>query len=79
MTTEEKRIAISQVYPGASWKRKVADMSDSQVIAVYLSFEKNGTFRKDLKKHNKPYEDKRERRENRKEYKQLTIEDFINF
>ena len=45
MTTYEQRLAISKVYSSSSWKKKVENMSDSQVIAVYLRFEKEGKFK----------------------------------
>ena len=75
MTIPEMKMAISRVYPGQSWKTKVENMPEGQVVAVYLSFEKNGTFRKDLTKHNKPYVDKSEK--NGRKVQQLTIDDFL--
>lgn len=38
MSVSNMRSAIAKVYPGQSWKYKVAKMSDQQVIAVYFSF-----------------------------------------
>lgn len=38
MTVDAMRSYILQMYPGESWKRKVYNMRDSQVMAVYFSF-----------------------------------------
>lgn len=35
MSVEQMRMAISKVYPGGKWSKKVSKMSDKQVIAVY--------------------------------------------
>lgn len=78
MTTEEKRAAIARVYPTRSWEDKVSKTCESQVIAIYLSFEKNGTFRKDLTKYNKPFRDKHEKKKPISEPKQLSIDDILN-
>lgn len=40
-TVEDKRQALLRVYSSESWSRKVAAMSDSQVIAVYLRFKRD--------------------------------------
>ena len=85
MTIQEQRNAISSVYPGLSWKRKVADMGESQVIAVYLAFQKNGTFERRKSKDEKFFrnkrEEKREIREAKKEAKvsaqQISIFDIL--
>ena len=68
---------IRKVYPGVNWSRKVDAMEEPQVIAVYLSFEKNGMFKKDLKSINKDFHTKREK-EKPSEPKQLSIEDIID-
>lgn len=44
MTTEEMRRRISAVYNGLSWKKKVANMPERQVYAIYMSFKKSGKF-----------------------------------
>lgn len=44
MTVSNMRKAITNVYPGEKWKKKVERMSDSQVMAIYYSFEKSGKF-----------------------------------
>lgn len=33
---EQKRAYVSDLYPGPGWKKKVREMPDSQVIAIYL-------------------------------------------
>ena len=45
MTTEEMRRRISAVYDGLGWKKKVANMPERQVYAVFMSFEKSGKFK----------------------------------
>jgi hypothetical protein len=45
------RDAICAVYPNDAWKRKVANMDDNQVYAVYHSFLERGVF--DKAKQNK--------------------------
>jgi hypothetical protein len=41
------RDAITTVYSGPKWKRKVANMDDNQVIAVYHKFLREGKFDED--------------------------------
>lgn len=43
---EQKRFAISEVYPGAGWKQKCMYMPAQQVCAIYYSFLKSGRFEK---------------------------------
>jgi hypothetical protein len=38
MTVAFMRYALSEVYAGVKWKRKVSAMADGQVIAVYYKF-----------------------------------------
>lgn len=45
MTTEEMRRHISAMYDGLGWKKKVANMPERQVYAVFMSFEKSGKFK----------------------------------
>lgn len=37
---ENKRIWVSEMYPGPRWKKAVAKMPDSQVVAIYLREQK---------------------------------------
>ena len=56
MSVQQMRAAIYEVYPGRSWKEKVNNMSDAQVIAVYYSFLETGKFdRKPAAKEPKNY------------------------
>lgn len=41
---EEMRHDISKVYLNTSWKKKVANMPDKQVMAVYYNFLERGMF-----------------------------------
>ena len=65
MHIETMRSAISKVYPGESWKKRVEDMSTSQVVAVYHSFLESGRFLKPVGVKRKT-----------DEFKQMTIFDF---
>ena len=44
MTIYQMRAAIASVYSGEKWKRKVQNMPEDQIIAVYYSFLENGRF-----------------------------------
>ena len=46
MTIFEQRQAIARVYASPSWKKKVENMPDDQVVAVYLKFEGQGKLAK---------------------------------
>lgn len=35
---DDMRTAVSKVYPGPRWRRKVLDMSDNQIMALYYKF-----------------------------------------
>lgn len=78
MTTEEKRAAIARVYPGKAWKNRVAKMEEIQVIAVYLTFEAEGKFRKDIKSFNKSAKGESKKPEPEPMYpQQLSIDDIL--
>jgi hypothetical protein len=34
--TDEKRQFVADLYPGARWKRRVAQMSDAQIFAIWV-------------------------------------------
>lgn len=38
----KQRDALSAAYPGNSWSEKVAGLSEDQVTAVYLRFQRDG-------------------------------------
>ncbi len=42
MDVQQQRAAIANVYPGPSWAKKVQNMSDAQVTAIYLRFVAEG-------------------------------------
>ena len=44
MTVAEMRCAIYDIYPGGIWHRRVENMPDDQVIAVYRSFQDRNLF-----------------------------------
>ena len=46
MTVSQMRARIAEVYTGKGWKRKVDNMPEYQVIAVYHSFLRSGKFEK---------------------------------
>lgn len=45
MNTEQKRIRLIEAYPGPNWKSRVLKMSEKQVVALYLKFQKEGKIR----------------------------------
>jgi hypothetical protein len=48
------RAAISDVYSGKKWQRKVEKMHDDQVVAVYNNFLRTGKFeQREPEKHDK--------------------------
>lgn len=44
------RLAILRAYDGPNWERKVRNMADNQVIAVYYSFLNSGKLNKNQEK-----------------------------
>ena len=48
MTTDAMRSALSEVYSGAKWRKRVELMPDAQVVAVYKRFKRSGEL---VKKH----------------------------
>ena len=44
MNVETMRSEIAKVYTGDGWKKKVKNMPENQVVAVYLNFKKTGMF-----------------------------------
>lgn len=46
MSSEQMRNLLKSVYPkSTSWSNKVDRMDDTQVTAIYLSFQKRGLIR----------------------------------
>ena len=46
MTVEKMREAITEVYDGYNWERRVSLMHKDQVIAIYNTFKEKGVFEK---------------------------------
>ena len=44
MSVENMRAAITGAYPGDRWRDRVRGMEDSQVIAIYNHFVRDGVF-----------------------------------
>lgn len=42
MTAAQKRVYVSDLYPGHNWKRKVDRMPDDQITAIYLKHQADG-------------------------------------
>lgn len=81
MTTEEMRRRISAVYNGLSWKKKVANMPERQVYAVFKQFEKSGKFKTQaqldaLKERNECHNDGFVSKETEKYGHQMSITDM---
>lgn len=49
MTIQQMRAAIAKVYQTESWRKKVKNMCDSQVIAIYYDFFNRKVLNKVLK------------------------------
>ena len=80
------REAISDVYPGEAWKKRVDNMLDDQVLAIYNSFSERGMFNKKIEKRdpsltkNGEYDMQAvERKKEADKYKavQLSFNDFL--
>ena len=74
MTVQQMKDAISRVYNTASWRRKVANMYDDQVIAIYRDFSHRGVLDKVLRNERPQMFEKQKPKE---EYQQLTMFDFL--
>lgn len=75
MTVQEMKVAISRVYQTESWKKKVKNMHDSQVIAIYHDFYNRKILNQVLKKE-KP---KAAVKDDTKEiHQQLSFFDILN-
>ena len=72
MDIREMRRRISEVYNGLGWKKKVANMPDMQVYAIYMNFKKTGKFKTEeqLQALKKTYEPKND-------CHQVTIDEFF--
>lgn len=45
MTTEQVRVIVSNAYPGDAWKKKVKNMTDQQVMAIYFRLQRTGVVK----------------------------------
>lgn len=50
MTVQQMRNKIISVYEGMAWRRRVENMPDDQVIAIYYRFLEDGKFNQPKKK-----------------------------
>lgn len=39
---DNKRMSVAAVYPNETWAEKVNDMTDEQIIAIFLYFKRTG-------------------------------------
>lgn len=69
MTVYDMKMAIRKVYNTNSWRRKVDNMYDDQIIAIYCKFQEEGKLDKVLR-NERPTPPER--------YEQITIFDLLN-
>ena len=67
MNKSRERNALYDCYPTVTWKRRVREMPDNQVIAIYKKFEAEGRFDGTYRPKEKPKE----------EFHQMDIFEFI--
>lgn len=53
MNTATMRAALAEVYPRRTWKARVKQMSEDQVVAVYKSMEREGRLFKHEKEQSR--------------------------
>ena len=70
MTVEQMREAISDVYISDMWKRKVSNMPEDQVMAIYFNFKEKGYLEQ-------PPRDRKPPKEVAREPVQLGMYDFL--
>jgi len=70
------RGAIAKVYDTASWRKKVNNMYDDQVIAIYYNFAHRGILNKTMKKERPTKVDEFEIK-TKEQYQQLTFFDSL--
>ena len=71
MTIQQMKDAILDVYDTKSWRKKVANMYDDQVIAIYYNFSQRGILNKVLRRERPDTSAAKEKSQ------QLTIFDFL--
>lgn len=70
--------AIIGVYETASWKKKVNNMYDDQVIAIYHNFSERGILNKVLRRERPTIINRMETQEVKETYQQLNMFDLLN-
>ena len=55
MLVSEMRKKIKTVYGNSTWDRKVDNMPDKQVIAIFYSMSEKGMFRSNKRRRSKTY------------------------
>lgn len=75
MTVQQMKDAIARVYRTESWQKKVENMYDDQVIAIYHDFYNRGVLDKVLRRE-RPICAKKPKPEEK--YQQMTIFDLLN-
>ena len=75
MTIQQMKDAIRHVYNTESWRRKVDNMYDDQVVAIYYNFLKRGVLGKVLR-NERPASMRRTKP--KQKYEQLSMFDLID-
>ena len=57
MTVQQMRSAILKVYNTKSWKKKVENMYDDQIIAIYHNFRNRGILNQVVRKEKPEFTD----------------------
>ena len=78
MTIQQMKDAISSVYETKSWRRKVENMYDDQVIAIYHNFSERGILNKVLRKERPTIINRMETQEVKETYQQISMFDLLN-
>lgn len=80
MTVQQMRNAILRVYDTNSWKKKVANMYDDQIIAIYHDFKNRGILNEVVRKEKPSIVNLMETPNTYipPESEQMTIFDFMN-
>ena len=76
MTVQQMRDAIVSVYDTSSWKKKVSNMYDDQVIAVYYKFAEKGLLGKVVRRENPSKV--QDGKNTEPKYYQISMDDILN-
>ena len=77
MTIQQMKDAIIPVYDTTSWRKKVENMYDDQVVAIYYNFLNRGILDKVMRRERPATYVKTEPTEQTEQYQQMTIFDFM--